>query len=41
MMNFLLVDDHTLIRTALKIILHNAYKECAIDEASDSDSAIA
>lgn len=40
-MNFLLVDDHTLIRTALKIILHNAYKGCEIDEAFDSDSAIA
>lgn len=41
MINFLLIDDHTLIRTALKIILSNAYKGCEIDEATDSDSAIA
>jgi two-component system, NarL family, invasion response regulator UvrY len=40
MTNILLVDDHTLIRTALKIILQETVKGCRIDEATNSDSAI-
>lgn len=37
----LLIDDHPLIRTALKIILKDLLKNCTIDEATNSDSAIA
>lgn len=40
MKNILLIDDHTLIRTALKFILKDTVSNCNIDEATNSDSAI-
>ena len=39
MANILLVDDHTLIRSALRIIATNLLSNCHIEEASDGDSA--
>lgn len=41
MINILLIDDHPLIRTALKIILNDHLRGCIIEEATDSDSALA
>ncbi|MGV3527933.1 MAG: response regulator [Flavisolibacter sp.] len=40
MKRFLLVDDHAVIRTALKIILQNMYGPVEAEEAHDGDSAL-
>lgn len=38
-MKFLLVDDHSIIRTGLKIVISNFVAHSIIDEACDGDSA--
>ena len=40
MKRFLLVDDHAVIRTALKIILQNMYGPVETEEAHDGDSTL-
>lgn len=39
-MRFLLIDDHVVVRSGLKLILSDLYKPCIIDEAEDGESAI-
>jgi two-component system invasion response regulator UvrY len=39
-MRFLLIDDHVVVRSGLKLILSDLYKPCTIDEAEDGESAI-
>ena len=39
MTNLLLVDDHSVIRRGMKIIIENFLPHCTIDEADDGDSA--
>ena len=39
MPNLLIADDHTIIRTGLKLIIENFLPDCKIDEAHDGDSA--
>ncbi|MEP7317807.1 MAG: response regulator transcription factor [Panacibacter sp.] len=39
MPNLLIADDHTIIRTGLKMIIENFLPDCKIDEAHDGDSA--
>ncbi len=39
MPNLLLVDDHSVIRTGMKIIIQNFVPHSKIDEAEDGDSA--
>ncbi|MEO6813917.1 MAG: response regulator transcription factor [Ginsengibacter sp.] len=39
MPNILLVDDHSILRTGLKIVIENFLAHCKIDEANDGDSA--
>ena len=38
MANFLLADDHSIIRTGLKLIIENFIPHSKIDEADDGDS---
>lgn len=38
-MRFLLIDDHVVVRSGLKLILSDLYKPCSIDEAEDGQSA--
>lgn len=38
-MRFLLIDDHVVVRSGLKLILSDLYKPCTIDEAEDGESA--
>jgi two-component system invasion response regulator UvrY len=38
-MKFLLVDDHAVMRTGLKMVISNSIAHSIIDEASDGDSA--
>lgn len=40
MMRFLLIDDHVVVRSGLKLILSDLYKPCIIDEAEDGESAL-
>jgi len=40
-MNFLLIDDHSVIREGMRMILCQFYKECIVDEAANEDEAIA
>jgi DNA-binding NarL/FixJ family response regulator len=39
-MRFLLIDDHVVVRSGLKLILSDLYKPCIIDEAEDGESAL-
>lgn len=39
MPNFLLVDDHTMIRSGLKLLIQNYLTQSVIDEADDGNSA--
>ncbi len=39
MPNILLVDDHSILRTGLKIVIENFLAHCKIDEANDGASA--
>src|SRR6266446_10657147 len=39
MAKFLLVDDHLILRTGLKLIIENFMPDSKIDEAFDSDSS--
>lgn len=39
-MRFLLIDDHVVVRSGLKLILFDLYKPCVIDEAEDGESAL-
>ena len=39
MPNLLLADDHSVMRTGMKIIINNFIPHCIIDEANDGDSA--
>lgn len=38
-MRFLLIDDHEVVRSGLKLILLGQYNNCTIDEAEDGESA--
>lgn len=40
MKKFLLVDDHVVVRSGIKILLSEIYNPCEIFEATDGDSAI-
>jgi DNA-binding NarL/FixJ family response regulator len=37
---FLLVDDHVIVRSGIKLLLAEVYKQCEVHEASDGDTAI-
>jgi two-component system, NarL family, invasion response regulator UvrY len=39
-MNFLLIDDHAVLREGMRFILKEFYKECIIDEAENEAQAI-
>ncbi len=39
-MNILLADDHSIIRTGLKLLITNYIPHCVIDEAGDGDEAL-
>ena len=39
MVTILVADDHTLIRSALKIIIKNSFPGATVEEAQDGDSA--
>jgi two-component system, NarL family, invasion response regulator UvrY len=41
MQKFLLIDDHVVVRSGIKLMLGNMYEGCEIHEAKDGDSAIA
>lgn len=41
MKTFLLIDDHVVVRSGIRILLSDLYKPCEIHEAHDGDSAIA
>ncbi|MEO6405639.1 MAG: response regulator transcription factor [Ferruginibacter sp.] len=41
MKKFLLIDDHVVVRSGIKILLSELYKPSVIDEAQDGDSALA
>jgi len=41
MKKFLLIDDHVVVRSGIKILLSDLYKPSQIDEAHDGDSALA
>jgi len=41
MKKFLLIDDHVVVRSGIKILLSEIYKPSQIDEAHDGDSALA
>lgn len=36
---FLLVDDHTVVRTGVKLLLSEMFKPCEVDEAGNGDTA--
>lgn len=40
MKRFLLVDDHVVVRSGIKVLLSDIYKPAQIDEAYDGDSAM-
>lgn len=40
MPNILLVDDHSIVRTGLKLLIHDFLAHTTIDEAHDGDSAL-
>ncbi|MDE3183353.1 MAG: response regulator transcription factor [Bacteroidota bacterium] len=40
MPNILLVDDHSIVRTGLKLLIHDFLAHSIIDEAQDGDSAL-
>src|SRR3954463_11383210 len=40
MKHFLLIDDHVVVRSGIKILLSEIYKPAEIDEAHDGDSAL-
>jgi two-component system invasion response regulator UvrY len=40
MKRFLLVDDHVVVRSGIKVLLSDIYKPAVIDEAYDGESAI-
>jgi two-component system, NarL family, invasion response regulator UvrY len=40
MQKFLLIDDHVVVRSGIKLMLGNMYEGCEIHEAKDGDSAI-
>ncbi|MEO7265315.1 MAG: response regulator transcription factor [Ferruginibacter sp.] len=39
MPNLLLIDDHTIVRSGMKMIIENFLPHCNIDEAEDGDAA--
>ncbi len=41
MLKFLLIDDHVVVRSGIKLLLANIYKDSEIHEAKDGDSATA
>jgi two-component system, NarL family, invasion response regulator UvrY len=41
MQKFLLIDDHVVVRSGIKLMLGNMYEGCEIHEAKDGDSAMA
>lgn len=41
MKKFLLIDDHVVVRSGIKILLSDIYKQSEIHEAHDGDSALA
>lgn len=41
MKKFLLIDDHVVVRSGIKVLLSEIYKPSQIDEAQDGDSALA
>lgn len=40
MSKFLLVDDHAIIRTGLKLLIQASFAHCRIDEANDGNAAV-
>jgi two-component system, NarL family, invasion response regulator UvrY len=40
MQKFLLIDDHVVVRSGIKLLLSNIYKDSEIHEAKDGDTAI-
>jgi two-component system, NarL family, invasion response regulator UvrY len=40
MKKFLLIDDHVVVRSGIKLLLSNIYKDSEINEAKDGDTAI-
>lgn len=41
MKQFLIIDDHVVVRSGIKTLLSDMYKPCRIDEANDGESALA
>ncbi|MEQ1553086.1 MAG: response regulator transcription factor [Ferruginibacter sp.] len=41
MQKFLLIDDHVIVRTGIKLLIASIYIDSQIDEAKDGDSALA
>ncbi len=41
MKKFLLIDDHVVVRSGIKLLLSNIYKDSEISEAKDGETAIA
>lgn len=41
MKKFLLIDDHVVVRSGIKVLLSEIYKPSLIDEANDGESALA
>ena len=41
MKKFLLIDDHVVVRSGIKLLLSNIYKDTEISEAKDGETAIA
>jgi two-component system, NarL family, invasion response regulator UvrY len=40
MYNFLLIDDHVIVRTGIKILIQNTYEGCLVHEAKDGETAM-
>jgi two-component system, NarL family, invasion response regulator UvrY len=41
MQKFLLIDDHVIVRTGIKLLISNNYSNCEIHEAKDGETALA
>ena len=41
MQKFLLIDDHVIVRTGIRMLIANTYKDSIIHEAKDGESALA
>ncbi len=41
MQKFLLIDDHVIVRSGIKLLIFNTYSDCEVHEAKDGETALA